>query len=52
MFTGVRADGTVELLVQDSDVSGSGFANVVDAFLRVLGDPDKLPDSVQFYNNF
>jgi putative nucleotidyltransferase with HDIG domain len=26
--------------------------DVVEAFLRVLGDPDKLPDSVQFYNNF
>jgi hypothetical protein len=30
---GARTDGTFTILVQDSDVSGSGFADVADDFL-------------------
>lgn len=30
---GTRTDGTFTILVQDSDVSGSGFVDVVDDFL-------------------
>lgn len=32
-FAGARTDGTYTILVEDSDVSGSGFVAVADAFL-------------------